>query len=362
MTAAERAIHAIAQTVPAHSRPRYREEWLADVAGAPDLGLAPTSVVLGAAATAVTMDRVDPVVTGMPRVALAARRIRWALAMFGVAAVLAVGTTVGWGADSSGLYSPAFETLVQSVAPIVSVLATGLAIAGLLALLWVIPAAGIRRSALMVAAVLGGVVMLAIGVVFTNLLGVALVLVGAAIGVVILAQERGLDADPAPARRRIVAIVAGGVLATITVGALGVAHILVWNPLAKVPGRTLEQIYAEMAAAGEGTGWPFVAIWCACWFAGCVVLVVSAIRSRRAGTLRVRRALAASLMLVGLTVVTSWFAGFGMGMGLADTFMTSGYDAAISGPILIMVGQVAIIGAILVAVPPRRVPEAVTAG
>ena len=362
MTAAERAIHAIAQTVPAHSRPRYREEWLADVAGAPDLGIAPTSVVLGAAATAVTMDRVDPVVTGMPRVALAARRIRWALAMFGVAAVLAVGTTVGWGAGSSGMYPPAFESLVRGAAPIASGLATIILMVGVVALLWVIPAAGIRRSALMVAAVLGGVVLLAIGVVFTNLLGVALVLVGAAIGVVILAQERGLDADPAPARRRIVAIVAGGVLATITVGALGVAHILIWNPLAKVPGRTLEQISAEMAAAGEGTGWPFVAIWCACWFAGCVVLVVSAIRSRRAGTLRVRRALAASLMLVGLTIVTSWFAGFGMGMGLADTFMTSGYDAAISGPILIMVGQVAIIGAILVAVPPRRPPEAASAG
>ena len=58
MTAAERAIHAIAQTVPAHSRPRYREEWLADVAGAPDLGIAPTSVVLGAAATAATQGSV----------------------------------------------------------------------------------------------------------------------------------------------------------------------------------------------------------------------------------------------------------------------------------------------------------------
>lgn len=59
--------------------------------------------------------------------------------------------------------------------------------------------------------------------------------------------------------------------------------------------------------------------------------------------------------MVGLTAATHWMAGFNMGMSLADTFMTSGGDAAVSGPVIAIVGQTALIAALLVGLAPHRV-------
>ena len=47
--------------------------------------------------------------------------------------------------------------------------------------------------------------------------------------------------------------------------------------------------------------------------------------------------------------------GFGMGMGMADAFMTSGGDAAVSGPVLAAIGGVAFVAALLVGLLPGRI-------
>ncbi|WP_166783852.1 hypothetical protein [Cryobacterium sp. Hz9] len=41
-------------------------------------------------------------------------------------------------------------------------------------------------------------------------------------------------------------------------------------------------------------------------------------------------------------------------MSLADTFMTSGGDAAISGPAIAIAGQMALVAALLIGLTPRR--------
>jgi hypothetical protein len=48
-------------------------------------------------------------------------------------------------------------------------------------------------------------------------------------------------------------------------------------------------------------------------------------------------------------------AGFSMGMSLADTFATSGGDAAVTGPLIALAGQACVVAALFLAlVSPRR--------
>ncbi len=55
----------------------------------------------------------------------------------------------------------------------------------------------------------------------------------------------------------------GLILATVIFDAL---HLMVWNPLAKVPGRSLDQIYAGLAAANEAQFVPpFLVGWIVFW-------------------------------------------------------------------------------------------------
>tara|TARA_B100000519_G_scaffold75210_2_gene64683 strand:+ start:16445 stop:16795 length:351 start_codon:yes stop_codon:yes gene_type:complete len=77
MSAAERLVRGVAATLPAAIRERHREEWLADLDGASEAGIARSDVAWGAAAFALTLSRSDPAVSGMTRPALAARRARW---------------------------------------------------------------------------------------------------------------------------------------------------------------------------------------------------------------------------------------------------------------------------------------------
>jgi hypothetical protein len=84
LTFAETLVDAVARTLPVLARERYREEWLADLAGAREPQLAPGSIVRGAVMTALSIDRTDPRVTGISRSVLAVNRLRWAAA-FGVA-------------------------------------------------------------------------------------------------------------------------------------------------------------------------------------------------------------------------------------------------------------------------------------
>jgi hypothetical protein len=67
-----------------------------------------------------------------------------------------------------------------------------------------------------------------------------------------------------------------------------------------------------------------------------------------------RRIAAVGLVLLGATSGFHWFAGFTMGMSLADAFGTSGGDAAWTGPLVAVTGQLALVAALFVALVPRR--------
>ncbi len=145
--------------------------------------------------------------------------------------------------------------------------------------------------------------------------------------------------------------------------AAGVLHISVWNPLAKVPGLSLDEIYSAMSAAGEAPLDAFFMVWAIFWAAMAVTLPILCGIRGIAWFFTVRRIVVVALLMVGATASFHWLAGFNMGMSLADTFMTSGGDAAISGPAIAIAGQTALVAALLIGLTPHRyTAEIVTAG
>lgn len=140
--------------------------------------------------------------------------------------------------------------------------------------------------------------------------------------------------------------------ATMTVVAAGLMHILVWNPLARMPGLDLDRIYGQMAAAGQGTGSAMIIAWAGIVTVLALALAVCSCVPRWAPFFTPRRICVTGLLLIGATVFFHWFAGFAMEMNMADTFATSGGDAAASGPALAVVGQLALVAALFVALAP----------
>lgn len=142
------------------------------------------------------------------------------------------------------------------------------------------------------------------------------------------------------------------VLATVGVGVL---HITVWNPMARVPGLTLDEIYGRMAAANESPLVASIVAWAVVWGGASLTFLVLAGTPRYSPLSSARRIIVTGLLLHWATATLFWFAGFNMGMSLADTFMTSGGDAAASGPIIAIVSQFALVAALLVGLaPPAR--------
>jgi hypothetical protein len=330
-----RMLWLLALTLPVAARIRYYEEWSADAAGARELGLKPIGVLGGAVAVAATIDRTDPAVSGMPVSVLAGRRARWGLALIGVGALLAgsVWITAGpqWLLIPGSLL--VVIGLLQSIRGVMSLSGLPRPIALLVGLL-TIPVA-----------VIGGVALLA-GIVP---LMMALGGVGA-VGAMLLPVV-----GPSPTGRRH-AVAAGGAsaVAVLAVVAVGILHITVWNPLAKLPGLTLDDIYGAMAAAGEAASPVLLVIWASGGVLSAVALLVLGF----APTARIR--LAAStrrIVIVGLAAVAGsalsvWVAGFGVGMGIADTFGTDGGDRAGTGVALTLIGAAAGIPAVLLALVP----------
>jgi hypothetical protein len=136
--------------------------------------------------------------------------------------------------------------------------------------------------------------------------------------------------------------------------ALGAMHILVWNPLSKVPGLSLDQIHDRMRLAGEGElAGKFVADWAVFWGVFSLAYLLVYVLPITVGFLTTKQMAALGLVMVGLTSLGSWWAGFNMGMSLADTFLTeSGGRAAISGPLILLFGVLSLAAAAWVAVRP----------
>jgi hypothetical protein len=155
-----------------------------------------------------------------------------------------------------------------------------------------------------------------------------------------------------PPRRRVALASVFGALNLLLIAA-GVLHILVWNPLARVPGLGLAEIAARMQAVGEGTtSGAMVVTWAAFWALATVLYVAACGVPRIAPILASRHIAVAGLLIIGGTCGFHWMAGFSMGMSLADTFATSGGDAALSGPLLALVGQACVVAALFLALVP----------
>ncbi|SJN16432.1 hypothetical protein FM119_00525 [Mycetocola reblochoni REB411] len=137
-----------------------------------------------------------------------------------------------------------------------------------------------------------------------------------------------------------------GAVVTIGYAALGLAQILVLNPLAAVPGMELDQIRAVMATRGERIdAWPPVTF--AVVGAGLAVVIVVATLAGRPRPTTVL--LFVSLGLVG-GAPAYWIASFGAGMSLADAFAIGGGDVSPWAVPLYAVSAVALVTALVLPV------------
>ncbi|MFC7624274.1 hypothetical protein [Microlunatus sp. GCM10028923] len=293
MSAVSAGVRFAVRALPPALRRRYQEEWEADLAGARELGISPGMVLVGAVGTVLAVDRTDPMITGVPRWVLRQRRGRWAVALLLAAALVSAGSYL-FGYQAGSLLGVSLSVIMTTF---------GLAGCWMLISAFRIPPAGRRPSPPGTSAV--------------------------------------IIRKPAPGSERWGYGVGFG-LATLAVATLGLLDIAVWGPLAKVPGSSLGEIYAAMAAAGEGTGVVWLIGWVIIAACGVVGYLVLCGRAGRSASLTRRRLLALGLLLVGGTVVVGGFAGFAMGMGLADTFSLDGGVEAPTGPALRLIGLLAL--------------------
>ena len=135
---------------------------------------------------------------------------------------------------------------------------------------------------------------------------------------------------------------------TVAYSIAGSLQVLVWNPKAAVPGATLEEIAAAMARANETLAVPLVVTWAATGILLAAGVFVAALARQLPGGAAAKLGLAT----IALGAPSHWFASFPAGMGLADTFATSGGDHAPWGMVLYAVSAVAF--AVLLALVVRR--------
>ncbi|WP_174722209.1 hypothetical protein [Cryobacterium lyxosi] len=155
--------------------------------------------------------------------------------------------------------------------------------------------------------------------------------------------------------RRAIRAAAVGFGAVALYALVGVLQILVWNPLAAVPGATLAQIRANMTLANEPLVANGVVIWAAIGMVlAAVVLVVTIVRHTSA----VLPVAAAYLVLLVFAAPGHFFVAFGPGMSIADTFMISGGDHAPWGVVLYLVSAAALLALIVLIIGAARAAAA----
>ncbi|MBO9627155.1 MAG: hypothetical protein J7484_12370 [Microbacterium sp.] len=123
-------------------------------------------------------------------------------------------------------------------------------------------------------------------------------------------------------RRPAILVSVVGVVAVALYAAMAAVQILVLNPLAAVPGRTLLEIRAGMSDAGERID---VGMVLGILAVGVVIALVVAGLMIAARTPAVATAMPFLVVLV-LGAPAYFFASFGPGMGLADAYGISGAD------------------------------------
>jgi hypothetical protein len=303
----------------------------------------------------------------MPPTSAASNRARWGLALVVGSFVLAVGILFNGSYQRFSEAGPVAHAVLGWVGLGLTGVAVAMFAAGLVALAAAIRlAVGTVGRAILIAAT-GGLILLALCAVlvfFLPFLGFGVLVIGATIGAAVVVAAGPpfvLTRGVGQATRRRAALAWGVALANLALIALGTAHLLLWNPLTKVPGLTIDEIYSEMEQRGEGTGVNLIVTWAAFWVLASIAVAVLGSLHRTAPVLTARRVVILGLFLIGMTVFFKWWAGFAIGMSLADTFHTSGGDSAVSGPVLSIIGQLSIVAALFVGlISPRRETQDVT--
>ena len=358
--------------LPPMARNRYLEEWRADASGAAEAGLRRRDVVIGAAVLSLTLDRDLPAHTGEPQGTLPRRLARRGFALLAAAGIVLVGAYLTGGgivpegeAATTGVLTVLQATGWIAVRIALLVGALGGVYLGLAA-----RAVQTRTArATLVAAIAGPAILLAsarmpAAASWLPLVGFVVMVLALAGGIAVLGgtQPMALGRRTSSRRQRVPAAIAGAAL-VITVVVVGAIDLLVWNPLAKVPGLDLSTIYALMASrdgfnfTGNAT---LVVVWVVFWTVPALLVLALAIH-RTGSALTPRRLAIVILGLIGGAIFFRFFTGFGFGMSIADTFGTSGGDGSVVSAVLAYVGQLALAGSALAfgwapRIAPRPVP------
>lgn len=147
-----------------------------------------------------------------------------------------------------------------------------------------------------------------------------------------------------------------GLLLVAGYAVAGALQVLVWNPLAAVPGATLAEIHAAMDRANESLAAPAVLMWAATGLVLAAVVLIAGLRRSISG----KTAAALDLSLLVLAAPSHWMASFPAGMGLADAFGISGGDHAPWGKVLYTVSAVSLVALLALAIRSSRTPHAPT--
>ncbi|TFD26666.1 hypothetical protein [Cryobacterium lyxosi] len=342
----------IALMLPGAVRARYLEEWRADSLAAADAGLRRRDIARGAAALTLTIDRDLPAHTMEPRGAVPRRLTRRGLGLFAAAAVVLTGAwlTNGGIVPEGRDVSPQALVTLSAVAWISFRLAI---LAVLVGVLYFGRAAIMARSTLAriaTAAAVTGPVTIALAVTFdphrtVMLAGILLSAFGFLVGLVVVTGPSPISLERRVASRsKRIPVALLGVAAVGMVIVIGAVDLLVWNPQSKVPALSFDAIYARMIEVDQfspSTAIVGVTLWAAFW--GGLAVTVFILAARRSQMwMTPRRVSMLLLSIIGGAVFFRFFAGFSIGMSIADTFGTNGASTSIASAVLPYVGQLAL--------------------
>lgn len=363
-----------ARLLPAHVRDRYREEWLADLEGARELGIPASSIAVGALLFSATIDRSAPEISGVPLSVAARIHARRGIALVLSAGVLALGAYVGGSRSTDFDASLAGALVALLTALMIPVLAIVAAVAGLVEL-WraAFFASGLAKVCAALATI--GVVSAPLAVLAGwFLVPVALVSIVGALIVGIVAWAGSSQPAHMATARDVSTIrsrasgsrpLAGAMaIAAMTVGlflvvGLGALDMLVLSPQWMAPGYSLEEIFAALSPADLASGLVMAYIWIGFWALAALVYLAVALASIGRSAPSTHWMLVAGFAIIAAMVFFQFWASFSLGNSISDTlppFRGGRHDV---GVLFGIVGQFSLVFALWGAIAPRRQDAAV---
>lgn len=291
--------------------------------------------------------------TRTPRIGvLAGRRARAGASFLAVAVILAA-TSVSVDLATIGFASTVQPVVVGALSDVLEVVAVwGALPLGLLLLVSAGEPRAWRRWAAIIVAVGAPIAVQLTGAgdsPFLILLALAAAVGGYALIALGLSEHRRDPIRPERVRTAVIVLAAAEVVVII----LGLLHLLVWNPSATVPELSLAQIYGILVERfGVIDGGPFI------WALGATLATaggaIVAVQGARRGFVTAHAVVTVGLVLIHVTTFFLWWAGFALGLNLADAFAATGGDVSSVGSLLALVGASCLAAAILLQL--RRAP------